>query len=84
MAPTNLDKALKEEVDALKNLRLLRNQATSVLDDTERLNDSERIPWQYLSKLQKASSQYEASVRALVAVSEDKDQIATYSAKLTK
>ena len=84
MAPTNLDKAQKAEVDALKNLRLLRNQAMSVLDDTERLNHSEQIPRQYLSKLQEASSQYEASVRALVAVSEDEDQIATYSAKLTK
>ena len=35
-------------------------------------------------KLQEASQQYEASVRALVAVSENEDQIASYTAKLTK
>ena len=84
MAPTNLNKALKAEVDALKNLRLLRNQATSVLDDTERLNHSEQIPQQYLLKLQEASQQYEASVRALVAVLENEEQIGTYTTRLTK
>ena len=84
MAPTNLEKAQKAEADALKNLHLLRNQATSVLDDTERLNRSEWIPWQYFMKLQEASQQYEASMRALLAVSENEDQIASYTAKLTK
>ena len=84
MAPTNLKKAQKAEADALKNLRLLRDQAMSVLGDSERLNHSEQIPRQYLLKLQEASQQYEASVRALVAVSENEDQIASYTAKLTK
>ena len=80
----NLEKAQKAEADALKNLGLLRDQATSVLDDADRLNYSERIPWRYLSKLQIASEQYKASVKALIAVLEDEDQISTYTVKLTK
>ena len=83
MAPTNLDKALKAEVDALKNLCLLRNQAMSVPDDTERLNHSEQIPRQYHMRLQGVISYYEASVRALIAVSENEEQIATLTTKFT-
>ena len=58
MAPTNFEKAQKAELDALKNLHLLKNQAMLVLADTVtvRLNHSERIPRQYLSKLEEASS----------------------------
>ena len=35
-------------------------------------------------KLQLASEQYEASVKALLAVSEDEEQINTYTVKLTR
>ena len=84
MAPTNLKKAQKAEADALKNLGLIRDQATTVLDDADRLTHSERIPQCYLSKLQLASEQYEASIKALLAVSEDEEQINTYTVKLTK
>ena len=38
MALTNLEKAKKAEADALKNLRLLGDQATLVLGDSDRLN----------------------------------------------
>ena len=84
MAPTNLEKAQKAEADALKNLGLLQDQARTVLDDADRLNYSERIPQCYLSKLQLASEQYEASVKALIAVLEDEEQINTSTVKLTK
>ena len=68
MAPTNLEKAQKAEADALKNLDLIQDQATMVLDDADRLTHSERIPWRYLSKLQLASEEYKAFVKALLAV----------------
>ena len=84
MAPKNLNKAIKAEADALKNLGLMQDQAITVLDDPDRLTHSERIPWRYLSKLQLALEQYEASVKALIAVLEDEDEINTYTAKLTK
>ena len=84
MALTNLEKAQKAEADALKNLGLIQDQATTVLDDAYRLTYSERIPQCYLSKLQLASEQYEASVKALIAVLEDEEQINTYTVKLTK
>ena len=77
MAPTNLEKAQKAEADALKNLDLIQDQATMVLDDADRLTHSERISQSYLSKLQLASEQYEASVKALIAVLKDEDQITT-------
>ena len=83
MAPTNLEKAQKAEADALKNLDLIQDQATMVLDDADRLTHSERIPWRYLSKLQSASKEYEASVRAILAVLEDEDQKKSYTVKLT-
>ena len=84
MAPTNLEKAQKAKADALKNLGLIQDQATTVLDDADRLTHSERIPQSYLSKLQLASEQYKASVKALLAVSEDEEQINTHTAKLTR
>ena len=71
MAPMNLKKAQKAKADALKNLGLIQDQATMVLDDADRLTHSERIPRHYLLKLQLASEQYEASVKALIAVLED-------------
>ena len=84
MAPTNLKKAQKAKADALKNLGLIQDQATTVLDDADRLTHSKRIPQCYLSKLQLATEQYKASMKALIAVLEDKDQISTYTVKLTK
>ena len=80
MATTNLEKAQK----ALKNLSLIQDQANTRLDDADRLTHSERIPQCYLSKLQLASEQYEASVKALIAVLEDEEQINTYTVKITK
>ena len=84
MAPKDLEKAQKVEADTLNNLGLIRDQATKVLDDPDRLAHSETIPRRQLSKLQLASEQYEASVKALLAVLEDEDQNKTYTAKLTK
>ena len=75
MAPTNLKKAQKAEADALENLGLLRDQAKMFLEDANRLNHSERIPRHYILKLQLASQQYETSVKALIAVLEDENQI---------
>ena len=80
MAPMNLEKAQK----AIKYLGLIWDQATTVLDDADRLTHSERIPRHYLSKLQLASEQYEAPVKALIEVLEDEEQINTYTVKLTK
>ena len=82
MAPTNFEKAQKIESEALKALHLLKNQATSILADTTRLNHSKQIPRDYYMRLQEGISHYEASVRALIAVS-NKEQTATYTTKLT-
>ena len=82
MAPTNFEKAQKAELDALKGLHLLKNQAMSILAGTSRLNHSEQIPRQYYTRLQEGISHYEASVRALIAVS-NKEQTATYTTKIT-
>ena len=84
MAPKDLKKAQKAKADALNNLGLIRDQATKVLDDPDRLTHSERIPQRYLSKLQLASKEYEPSVRAILAVLEDEDQKKAYTVKLTK
>ena len=46
--------------------------------------NSERIPWSYLSKLQTASKEYEAAIKAVLAVLEDKEQKKSYTDKLTK
>ena len=69
MAPTNFEKAQKIESESLKALHLLKNQATLILADATRLNHSEQIPWDYYTRLQEGVSQYEASLRALIAVS---------------
>ena len=45
---------------------------------------SERIPWTYLLKLQTAVNEYEATIKAVIAVSEDEDQKKSYTDKLTK
>ena len=83
MAPKDLEKAQKAEADTLNNLGLIQDQATKVLDDSNRMN-SERIPQRYLSKLQLASKEYKASVRAILAVLEDEDQKKALTGKLTK
>ena len=83
MVPKDLEKAQKAKADAFDNLGLIRDQATKVLDDPDRLAHSERIPQRYLLKLQLASKEYEASVRAILAVLEDEDQNKAYMAKLT-
>ena len=82
MALKDLEKAQNAEADALNNLGLKQDQATKVLDDPNRMN-SERIPQRYLSKLQSASKEYEASVRAVLAVLEDEEQKKSYTDKLT-
>ena len=46
--------------------------------------NSERIPQSYLSKLQTAVNEYEAAIKAVIAVSEDKDQKKSYKDKLIK
>ena len=46
--------------------------------------NSERIPQGYLSKLQTASKEYEAAIRAVLAVLEDEEQKKSYTDKLTK
>ena len=83
MPRKDLKKAQKAKVDAFNNLGLKRDQATKVLEDLNRMN-SERIPRGYLSKLQSASKEYEASIRAVLAVLEDEEQKKSYTDKLTK
>ena len=78
-----LKKAQKAKVDAFNNLSLNWDQATKVLEDPNRMN-SERIPRGYLSKLQTASKEYEAAIKAVLAVLEDKEQKKSYTDKLTK
>ena len=82
MPTKDLKKDKKAELDACNNLGLNRDQATKVLEDPNRMN-SERIPQGYLSKLQTASKEYEASIRAVLAVSEDEEQKKSYTNKLT-
>ena len=82
MALTNFEKSQKIEIEALRALHLLKNHAMSILDDTTRQSYSEQIPRDYYTRLQEGISQYEASVRALIAVS-NKEQTATYTTKLT-
>ena len=81
MAPKDLKKAQKAEVDTLNNLGLIQDQVTKVLDNPNRMN-SERIPWGYLSKLQSASKEYKASIRAVLAVLEDEEQKKSYTDNL--
>ena len=66
----------------MRALHLLKNQATLILEDTTRQTYSERIPRDYYTRLQEGISQYEASVRALIAVSNE-EQTAAYTTKLT-
>ena len=56
MALTKFEKAQKIEIEALKALHLLKNQATLILADTTRLNHSERIPRDYYTRLQEGIS----------------------------
>ena len=46
--------------------------------------NSERIPWSYLSKFKTASKEYEAAIKAVLAVLEDEEQKKSYTNKLTK
>ena len=82
MPGKDLAKAQQAENEALNNLGLKRDQATTLLQDPSRMI-SVRTPQSYLSKLETAINEYETAVSAVIAVTEEQDIKTSYKEKLT-